>query len=128
MEIQAYPSAMPRMLSAAQREQAMYDGTELGRWVLELSELKGAARSIALTLSHEYQFVNQSGDYTATLTQGRTDLAQFAGCSIWSVAGANKMMVELDEWEVIPGIGVTLTAYRPSQRVIHKIRANKKGE
>lgn len=128
METQTYPSAMPRMLTAAQREQAMYGGTELGRWVLEQSELKGAARAIALTLAHEYQFVNQSGDYSATLTQGRPELAEFAGCSVWSVAGANKMMVELDEWEVIPGLGVTLTAYRPSQRVINAILANKKGE
>lgn len=128
METQTHPSPMPRMLTALQREQAMYSGTELGRWVLEQSQLKGAARSIALTLAHEYQFVNQSGDYTATLTQGRPELAQFAGCSVWSVAGANKMMAELDEWDVIPGIGVTLTAYRPSQRVINALLASKKGE
>lgn len=113
--------------SAAERDQELYGATALGRWVLAHSQLKGTARRIALTLAHEYQFVNETGDNTATLYVRRSDLAEFAGVSESSVRGANKILAESGEWEVIPGAGQTQTAYRPSQLVVSAL-ASKKGE
>lgn len=119
---------MKTLMTARQREEALYGNTPLGRWVLNNTALKNTSRTVALVLAHEYECINETGDYTAVLAQARPELAEFAGCHFISIASANKAMVESGEWEVVSGIGATLTRYRPSERVISAIAANKKGE
>lgn len=119
---------MEALMTAREREDALYGNNPLGRWILNNTALKGSSRTVALVLAHEYECINETGDYTAVLAQARPELAEFAGCHYISIARINKALMEAGEWEVVPGIGATLTRYRPSQRVINAVLANKKGE
>jgi hypothetical protein len=119
---------MEPLMTARERETELYGSTPLGRWILDNSSLKSVSRTVALVLAHEYECINETGDYTAVLTQARPELAEFAGCHIVSIARVNKALVKAGEWEVVPGLGATLTKYRPSKRVINDILASKKGE
>lgn len=119
---------MEALMTAREREEALYGNTPLGRWILNNTALKSVSRTVALVLAHEYECINETGDYTAVLAQARPELAEFAGCHYISIARVNKALVKAGEWEVVPGVGATLTSYRPSQRVINDILASKKGE
>lgn len=121
-------TASQREQEEKQRELEMYGGNALGRWILKHSVLKGRTRLAALILAHEYSIADTAGDYSVLLEQSRPELAEFVGCSLNTIRSANQAMKASGEWDVISGIGVTLTAYRPSQRVIDAILENKKGE
>lgn len=124
----ALTTARQRELEEKQRELELFGGNALGRWILDNSALTGRARLAALILAHEYSIADTAGNFTVLLEQSRPELAEFVGCSLNTIRSANQAMVASGEWDVISGIGVTLTAYRPTERVINAILANKKGE
>ncbi|MCB5292029.1 hypothetical protein [Arthrobacter sp. SO3] len=116
------------VLSPAAYEYAMFGANEFAHWIIANSVLKGTTRKAALILAHEYNLVNTTGGYTVYLEQGRSELAAIVGCHAGSIQAANRAIRKSGEWEIIAGTGTRATVYRPSQRVIDAILANRMGK
>lgn len=87
----------------------------LGQWIEKHSTLTGSSKKAALYIAHLFtqNFNLQEVTETDVVAVPRSQAMEDLKISQITMVRANHAMTNSGEWEIVPGIGPTLTTYRP---------------
>lgn len=100
---------------ASELEAELLTSQLLGQWIKKHSKLTGSSKKAALYIAHLFaqNFNLQEATEEDVVAVPRSQAMEDLQISQITMVRANHAMTDSGEWEIVPGIGPTLTTYRP---------------